>query len=471
MLTRQWQPLKAWLEDRIGIASLKRDLLEEPLPAKVGWAHVLGSAALFLFGLQGVSGILLAMNYSASPEHAHASVQFIMRQPLGKVVRGLHHYGASAMVVIVGLHLARVFLFGAYKKPREVTWMVGVLLLALVLGFAFTGYLLPYDQKAYWATQVGVNFAGYVPLIGPAIKRILLGGDQLGAPSLSRFFAIHTLLLPALFLPLVVAHIYLMRRKGEMPPGAEATEEAAVAKPQTFYPDQAFRDVTFAAALLCLLVGLTLTLGVPLEPAADPTSRYLPRPEWYFLPLFQLERLAIGDFYLFGGERVWIGTVLLPTLLLLFLFFLPLLDRNPSRRAGNRKFALSGAVLFALLVMGLGLKAKVDTDREKAALAKETPPSQFSGLAAVGERLFQTKCTECHSRSARGKRKSATYFRPLGKGERSPLARDELILFLANPQLTYPQSKMPPAQEQGLSLSDLEALAAYLERFQPARRK
>jgi len=458
-----------WLDDRANLKRLKHEALEEPLPRKVGWAHTLGSGAMFLFGLQVITGIVLAMNYSPSPDHAWDSIQYIMQQTGGTALRGLHHYGASAMFVVVCLHMLRVFVYGAYKRPRELTWMVGVILFSLVLGFSFTGYLLPFDQKAYWATKVGAEFAGYVPLLGPALKRILLGGDSVGAPTLSRFFIIHVVVLPMLLAPLIGVHILLMRRKGEMPPWTEAADEALVPKPITFYPFQAFKDSVFCALLLTLLLTLTFTLGVHTEPKADPTAPYVPRPEWYFLPLFQLEKLRLGDFFLFGGPRVWIGTVLVPNLFLLFLMLLPFIDRNPSRLPRNRKLALTGAALFLLFTIGLGVKAKTDSDAEWHKLAKGKPASEFTGAALVGERVFRSKCASCHRLGTSGRKQIGPDLIRLVGAHKSAWRKEDLVFFLINPKLTYPDTVMPPAKKLGLSMQDLDAMAAFCLNFEFAK--
>ncbi|MBI2340808.1 MAG: cytochrome b N-terminal domain-containing protein [Deltaproteobacteria bacterium] len=212
-----------WLDERIEILNIKKTLFDRLIPKGVGWPYVLGSVSLFLFTLQVVTGILLAMNYSPSPEHAHASVAYIMQKiPMGKVVRGLHHWGASFMVVAVTLHLLRTFFYGAYKYPRELTWITGLFIWLLVLGFGFTGYLLPWDQKAYWATMVGTNIASQAPLLGPAIAKVLRGGEALGAVTLTRFYAFHVLLLPALIVLLLAVHLCLVVRLGiSAPPEKE----------------------------------------------------------------------------------------------------------------------------------------------------------------------------------------------------------------------------------------------------------
>src|SRR5438034_3591452 len=192
--------LYTWLDSRLKLEPVKETLLDEPIPGGASWIYVFGSATLFLFLLQAITGMFLAVYYAPTPDHAYDSIRYIETQVLfGPFVRGLHHWGASAMVVAIGLHMLQVFLYGAYKPPRELMWMVGVLLLLLTMGFAFTGYLLPWDQNAYWATQVGINMVGSVPVVGTFLVKVMRGGDTLGALTLSRFFAVHVLFLPATF--------------------------------------------------------------------------------------------------------------------------------------------------------------------------------------------------------------------------------------------------------------------------------
>ncbi len=174
----------AWLDSRLKLEPVKETLLDEPIPGGASWIYVFGSATLFVFFLQAITGMFLAVYYAPTPDHAYDSIRYIETQVLfGPFVRGLHHWGASAMVVAIGLHMLQVFLYGAYKPPRELMWMVGVLLLLLTMGFAFTGYLLPWDQNAYWATQVGINMVGSVPFVGTFLVKVMRGGDTLGASS------------------------------------------------------------------------------------------------------------------------------------------------------------------------------------------------------------------------------------------------------------------------------------------------
>ena len=206
--------IRRWIDERLAARTIWEALFARKIPearGPVSWAYTLGSASLLIFSVQLVTGILLGMNYVPSPDHAHESVRYVESQVLaGRFVRGLHHWGASFMVVLVFLHLLRVFFMGAYKYPREATWVVGMGLFLLVMGFSFTGYLLPWDQKAYWATMVGTNIARQTPVVGASVGLVMQGGEELGAATLSRFYALHVLLLPALTALLIGVHLFLV---------------------------------------------------------------------------------------------------------------------------------------------------------------------------------------------------------------------------------------------------------------------
>ncbi|MDO9131383.1 MAG: cytochrome b N-terminal domain-containing protein [Anaerolineales bacterium] len=203
-----------WLDERVGWRQVWDAIFLRKIP-KVNWFYTLGSATLFVAINQAVTGILLTLYYVPTPDHAYDSVQYITTQiPAGWLIRGLHHWGASAMIVLAVLHMLRVIFYGAYKYPREVTWFTGVLLLLIVIGFGFTGYLLPWDQKAYWATTVGTRIAGTPPLIGDYLLRIIRGGENLSALTLTRFFGTHVWVLPASLMLLLGIHMYLVIRIG-----------------------------------------------------------------------------------------------------------------------------------------------------------------------------------------------------------------------------------------------------------------
>ncbi|MFH2104427.1 MAG: cytochrome b N-terminal domain-containing protein [Chloroflexota bacterium] len=210
-----WKKLFAWLDERLGLTEMYTYFLDRPEP-KGNWWNTLGSASLFLFLLQGATGIFLTIYYTPSPDHAYDSIQYIMNGvAFGWLIRGIHHWGASLMVVVVFIHMLRVFVTASYRYPRELTWLIGVGLLLLTLGMGFTGYLLPWNQKAFWATTVGTSIAGTVPFVGSFIEQVLRGGPDLSALTLSRFFSAHIWILPALLGGMIGVHVWLVIKHGE----------------------------------------------------------------------------------------------------------------------------------------------------------------------------------------------------------------------------------------------------------------
>jgi quinol-cytochrome oxidoreductase complex cytochrome b subunit len=209
-----FQKTFTWLDERLGLKTIYATVLDRKVP-KVNWWFTLGSASLFLFLLQGITGIMLTVYYVPSPDHAYDSIQYIMTGvSYGWLIRGIHHWGASLMVLIVFFHMLRTYFFGAYKYPREFTWVTGVLLLLLTLGMGFTGYLLPWNQRAYWATTVATSIAGTVPFIGNFINQVLRGGMDLSAVTLARFFSVHIWWFPAMIGALIGVHLYMVIRLG-----------------------------------------------------------------------------------------------------------------------------------------------------------------------------------------------------------------------------------------------------------------
>ncbi len=210
-----------WIDDRLGLTTIYNVTLDRKVP-KVNWFYTLGSASLFLFVMQAVTGVFLSIYYVPSPDSAYNSIQYIMNEvAFGWLIRGIHHWGATLMVLVVFLHMLRTFYFAAYKFPREITWLTGVILLLATLGMGFTGYLLPWNQRSYWATTVGTEIAGTVPVIGDFILRVLRGGSDLSAVTLARFFAVHIWVIPAVIIALIGVHLYLVIRIGITAPPKE----------------------------------------------------------------------------------------------------------------------------------------------------------------------------------------------------------------------------------------------------------
>jgi len=208
------QSIFTWLDERLGLTEIYNTVLDRKVP-KVNWWFTLGSASLFLGLLQGITGMLLSVYYVPTPDHAYDSITFIMTGvQFGWLIRGLHHWGSSLLILTAFIHLLRVFFYGAYKYPREITWFTGVILFIGSLGMGFTGYLLPWNQRSYWATTVGTEIAGTVPVVGDFILRVLRGGTDLSALTLSRFFSMHIWILPAVIIAAVCTHLYLVIRLG-----------------------------------------------------------------------------------------------------------------------------------------------------------------------------------------------------------------------------------------------------------------
>ncbi|MHB1604832.1 MAG: cytochrome b N-terminal domain-containing protein [Leptospirales bacterium] len=379
-----------YLDERIRIRSMMSFLLDEPMPGGARWAYVFGSMVLFSLILQFVTGIMLAFYYGGTPDHAWDSVNYIDHltyggMDVGRLIRGIHYWGASMMVVLVGLHLLQVFLWGAYKKPREIMWLVGVVLLGLTMTAAFTGYLLPWDERAYWGTIVGTNMIGLVPIVGPILKSAIRGGVGLGALTLSHFFTIHTMLLPSLFILFVVFHLVIFRRIGPAGPfhGDPLTLEA---KKEFFYPRQVLMDSL--AMLTVFLVVLALAIFRPpgLEALANPSNgSYSPTPAWYFDWIFQLLKMIRPEI---------LGVVGLPALIGIVLILLPFVDKRPQRSPFRRPFS----VLAMIVVLGAMLDLSIQAEKGFKKLVSLDPSSVNQGKI-----VFQhSGCMGCHTVGGKG---------------------------------------------------------------------
>jgi ubiquinol-cytochrome c reductase cytochrome b subunit len=405
-----------WLDERAGVRAVWRWIADEPVPGGARAAYVFGSVLTYLFAQQVVLGVVLATAYSPSTTDAWASVAYIQdRMAAGWFLRGLHHHGSSAMIVVLALHALQVVWYGAYRRPRELNWWTGLAMAAVVGGFALTGYLLPWDQKGYFATQVATSILGTVPG-GEAARIVLQGGAEYGNLTLTRFYALHVFVLPIALAGLLVLHLWLFRRHGVTPPARFEGRHDAPAVP--FFPYQAAWDVAAMAVTCAALVALTITThGAELYAPAAPASAFVARPEWYFLFLFQLLKY-------FEGPAQIVGTVLIPGLVGALLLVLPWLDRAPSR-AARRRWPVLGA--FAVLVAGVAaltleavaqdaanrhFQEGLSQAREEADAARKW--ARMGVLPEGGEAvflndpefaaraLFREHCAQCHRLDGRG---------------------------------------------------------------------
>lgn len=399
------------LDERTGFRRILRFLLHHRVPGGARTAYVFGSALLFTFGIQVITGITLATVYSPSVTDAWGSVYYIQNHmTLGWLVRGIHHFGSSAMIVLCVLHMTQVLWFGAYRAPREGNWLTGVAMLLVVLGFGLTGYLLPWDQKGYWATQVATSIMGGTPG-GGVLQALLQGGAEYGNATLTRFYGLHVFVLPATLGLFLVLHLGLFFRHNVTPPPRLSDAEVD-RKAQPFHPYQVLLDLLFALIVIAVLVALTVAVGVSLEAPADPAGAYEARPEWYFLFLFQLLKY-------FEGPMVLVGTVILPTLALIFLFAVPFLDRRQDR--SRARPSLKVLVPYVAMMLGVGVltllavfndsssesfqegRAKADAEATRAAELAELGGIDAQGRVVLfsAEKLFHSAgCSSCHAKDA-----------------------------------------------------------------------
>ena len=367
-MRKKLEDLIGAIDERTGLPGGIRHFLYEEIPASSGWHQVFGSVALFLILVQFFTGVMLAFNYAPTPVDAYNSVHYIMTEvTAGALMRGLHHWGASMIIVTVVLHMVQVFIWGAYKKPREATWIVGVVLLLFTLAYGLSGYLLPWDNRAYWGTVVTTRIAATAPGAGPYLSRLLASTGDIGVVTFARFYAAHVLLLPPLTMLLIVFHVYLVRRHGvAAAPGDELKPK------KLFFPGQVFKDTVAVFVAFAILFTMAAAVRVPLEHMADPTdTAYLPRPEWYFLFLFQTLKL-------FEGPLEVVGTLVLPTLAILALILTPFIDRSKLVHVRQRTLAMGIVLLAGLGWAGL-TAAAVRQPHTRPRRPKSTIPGPRSG--------------------------------------------------------------------------------------------
>jgi len=465
-----------WLDRRTGLDSLLRTALYEPIPGGARFAYVFGSGLLFVFISQVITGVFLALYYVPSADHAHTTVAYITKSvTAGSFLRSLHAYGSSAMVIVLLLHLSQTYIYGAYKGRRELLWLSGCLLFALVMGMAFSGYLLPWDQRAYFATAVGTNAMSELPWVGESLKRMMRGGTEMGTLTISRFFVAHVFLIPACIFALVATHIFLFRKAGAAGPFSENPSKLQH-KPELFYPRQVLMDLSLTALLIIGLGVMAFFAPLKLGPPANPAdAQYIPRPEWYYLPIFQWLK------YWHGAASV-VGILVIPAVLVVAIIVLPFLDRGIERRPWKRPVAMGAYAFVIFLLIALGLLSQY-VDKQDAGVAQQLAkqkkeeedymrkpfePELSSAslaaanatladpLAAKGKAIFEAQsCNACHGDAGVG-----TAAGPSLVGIAVKFTPDQLAELLHHPTAKMTAGGMPAID---VSPDELKALISYLE--------
>jgi ubiquinol-cytochrome c reductase cytochrome b subunit len=465
----------AWLDARVGFRQALLPMLEHPVPPSVagpmGWWYVFGSASLTLLLIQILTGIALAMVYVPVADQAYQSLDYLnYQQPLGWFLRALHYWAGSAMALMVLVHMAQVFLHGAYKYPRELTWTVGVFLLLLTLGMMFTGQVLRWDGDAYWGVGVGASMMGRVPWAGPYIVNLLLGGPVIGGDTLSRFFALHVFIIPGLLLLFLGLHLWLILRKGISaapvpgeivdPKTYDASYEKEVEKGVPFLGEPAQKDAVFSAVVVLAVCAIAALVG-PKGPGEPPEPSLLganPRPDWPFLWLFALLALSPPN-----AETLIM--LVLPVLLIGGLFLVPFVSNRGERAPSRRPVAVLGVIvvtcaLVTLTYLGQTAPWSPVMDGWSRVPVPESIVKRATPVQLMGAAMFQNKqCRNCHALEGQGGRRGPDLTEV---GLR--LTRDQLIDQVSN---GTPGGGNMPAYGKQMKPDEMSVLVDFLSSLRP----
>ena len=464
--------LGEWFDRRLQIAAPIREAAEHPVPRNTAsWWYVFGSAALVVFVLQLVTGILLALIYVPSANEAWSSLQALNHDvTLGWFIRALHGWGSNFMVAIVLIHMVQVFLFGAYKFPRELTWIVGVFLLLMTLGMAFSGQVLRFDQDAYWGLGIGASIASRVPIIGPAIVKLMLGGPIIAGATLSRFFALHVFVIPGMLIGFVCLHLLMVLKLGinEWPMPGRIVKRATYASEYheltkqdgaPFVPYAIWKDLFFAAFVLLAVAACAIYFG-PFGPTGQPDPTIIqtaPKPDYFFLWLYAVLSLLPPSL---ETPALLIG----PVLVIIALLLLPFLSGEGEKSWRRRPIAVLTVLLLAVMLGTFTRLAQSApwSPHMNAWSGAPVPDRYLHGTTALerqGALIFQVKqCRNCHALGEAG-------------GQRGP-SLDSVAVRLTQDQLirqVIQGGGNMPAYGKNLSPAETTALVAFLETLHPAR--
>jgi len=477
-----------WIERRTGFVSMTKDFLTEDIPGGASYWYVFGSATLFAMILQITTGIFLTFFYAPSAATAWESTRSIYVHPFQHFILSVHYWGASAMIALVFLHLLQVVIWGAYKSPREIQWIVGVLLLLVTMVLGLTGYLLPWDMDAYFASQVAINLTLTAPVLGPFIQQFTQDGTTMGTLTINRFFGLHVWLMPAVLVALVGAHLAIFRWNG---PAGPPVEDPRPLKKGRFWPDQMFMDGFVSFIIFLIIVALAAFAPPYLDMKADPANAtFIPYPAWYFLDLFGLLQVVPGDLEV-------VGALVIPGVATLILLLLPWIDRSTTRMVGNRKPIMWLLGLSLAVMWGLTLYAQMTVLSKQAAAPPSAPQAQVlameetnaaaggnatapgagnvsgtsgggaaaSPLAQAGQKVFSQNCSSCHGATGMG---TPGAFPPLANNPTVTGPADDVVKIVLNGKsgaITVNgagYNGQMPAWKASLSNKDIAAVVTYI---------
>lgn len=500
--------INKWINDRWPLQEVWKSATEEEIPGGASYAYTFGSATLSLFILQIITGVWQLFYYVPTTDHAYQSLSYLrLSVPFGWLIHGLHYWGASAMVILLAVHLSRTFVWGAYKKPRELTWLIGVFLLLFTLAMSFTGAALPWDETGYWASEVGTSIAGTIPFIGTFAEELLRGGAQMGQLTLSRFFILHVAILPAILLAFIALHVVAFRRNGSVGPWEESKRKRI----GQFWPDQIFKDAFVFSVIILILIALAAFIAPPFSGPADPIdATFQPKPEWNFLFLYQAIKA-------FQGPWEPVGTIGIPTALIVLLIGLPFFDKSRERNPLKRPLAMSIASILAVGVITLTItgysshpNAQANTSKKTEAQLSNSPgivpvkysvggsaepgntttPAQGSnqitvppgteivqlpsevgepgpaaymvGNPAHGKKLFDANCISCHGQDGKGGIPNPGSYLgtiPALNPVRSDLFSKDPALFAANLDRFIQNGAQAPGPDSSTSMPPMSMVA------------